>query len=92
MINSRVSTSELGKGIHFLRLPGRTLETRPQLEPDGEHVRDGAAPAELVADKSYHSREVLKDLDGGGWKSRIAEKRRPEVCRWRGDQTAGRAV
>lgn len=50
------------------------------------------APAELVADKGYHSREVLKDLDGGGWKSRIAEKRRPEVCRWRGDHTARRAV
>jgi len=50
------------------------------------------APAELVADKGYHSRDVLKALDGGGWKSRIAEKRRPEVCRWRGDHAARRAV
>src|SRR5262249_42474580 len=38
----------------------------------------GAAPAkqkpsELVADKGYHSRAVLKDLDGGPWKTRIAE-------------------
>ena len=50
------------------------------------------APAELVADKGYHSRDVLKVLDGGGWKSRIADKRRPEVCRWRGDHAARRAV
>jgi transposase len=49
-------------------------------------------PAELVADKGYHSREVLKALDGSGWMSRIAEKRRPEVCRWRGDHAARRAV
>jgi hypothetical protein len=51
-----------------------------------------AAPADLVADKGYHSREVLKELDGSGWKSRIAEKRRPDVCRWRGDHAARRAV
>ena len=30
-------------------------------------------PSELVADKGYHSRAVLKDLDGGAWKTRIAE-------------------
>ena len=30
-------------------------------------------PCELVADKGYHSRAVLKDLDGGAWKTRIAE-------------------
>ena len=30
-------------------------------------------PAECVADKGYHSRAVLKDLDGGAWKTRIAE-------------------
>jgi transposase len=29
-------------------------------------------PAELVADKGYHSRGGLKDLEGGAWKSRIA--------------------
>jgi hypothetical protein len=50
------------------------------------------APVEIVADKGYHSREVLKELDGSGWTSRIAEKRRPEVCRWRGDRAARRAV
>ena len=30
-------------------------------------------PAEMVADKGYHSREVLKDLEDSAWKSRIAE-------------------
>src|SRR4051794_33653848 len=30
-------------------------------------------PAELVADKGYHSRDGLKDLEDGAWKSRIAE-------------------
>src|SRR5437764_15481683 len=30
-------------------------------------------PSELVADKGYHSRAVLKDLNGGAWKTRIAE-------------------
>src|SRR5215203_1970047 len=30
-------------------------------------------PAECVADKGYHSRAVLTDLDGGPWKTRIAE-------------------
>ena len=29
-------------------------------------------PAECVADKGYHSRAVLKDLDAGPWKTRIS--------------------
>jgi transposase len=49
-------------------------------------------PAELVADKGYHSRDSLKDLDDGPWKSRIAEKKVQGVNRWRGDQAARRAV
>ena len=49
-------------------------------------------PAELVADKGYHSREGLKDLEDGAWKSRIAEKKVPGVHRWRGDAEAQRAV
>ena len=31
-------------------------------------------PAECVADKGYHSRALLKDLDRGAWKTRIAER------------------
>jgi Transposase DDE domain len=39
------------------------------------------APAGLVADKGYHSRAVLKSLDGGPWKTRIAEPSRAEPSR-----------
>ena len=49
-------------------------------------------PAELVADKGYHSRDGLKDLADGPWKSRIAEKKVTGVNRWRGDEDARRAV
>jgi transposase len=49
-------------------------------------------PAELVADKGYHSRDGLKDLEDGAWKSRIAEKKVPGVSRWHGDEEARRAV
>src|SRR5918993_474977 len=51
-----------------------------------------AEPAELVADKGYHSRDGLKDLEDGPWKSRIAEKKRPDVSRWHGDEDARRAA
>jgi transposase len=49
-------------------------------------------PAELVADKGYHSREGLKELEDGAWKSRIAEKKAAGVSRWHGDEEARRAV
>ena len=49
-------------------------------------------PAELVADKGYHSRDGLKDLEDGAWKSRIAEKKVTGVSRWHGDEAARRAV
>jgi transposase len=49
-------------------------------------------PAELIADKGYHSRDGLKDLEDGAWKSRIAEKKVSGVHRWQGDQEARRAV
>jgi transposase len=68
-------------------------------------ARLGRAPsraetAELVADcpkgalsaKGYHSRGVLKDLDGGAWKTRIAEPQRKVFSRWHGDEAARRAV
>jgi transposase len=48
--------------------------------------------AELVADKGYHSRASLKDLEDGPWQSRIAEPRRDGVLRWHGDDAARRAV
>jgi transposase len=49
-------------------------------------------PAELVADKGYHSREGLKELEDGAWKSRIAERKAVGVSRWHGDEAARRAV
>ena len=51
-----------------------------------------AAPAELVADKGYHSRATLTSLDDGPWKTRIAEPKRDGFLRWHGDDKARRAV
>lgn len=50
------------------------------------------APAELIADKGYHARATLKELDGGPWKSRISEPHRDQFSRWHGDDAARRAV
>ena len=50
------------------------------------------APSELVADKGYHSRAVLKDLADGPWRTRIAEPGPKDVQRWHGDIEARRAV
>lgn len=49
-------------------------------------------PAECIADKGYHSREVLKSLDDGPWKTRISEPKRQGFSRWHGDDAARRAV
>jgi len=49
-------------------------------------------PTELVADKGYHSRAVLKDLADGPWQTRLAEPKPKDVQRWRGDLDARRAV
>lgn len=49
-------------------------------------------PAELIADKGYFSRDVLKDLDGGPWRTRIAEPKHNGLNSWRGDHEARRAV
>ena len=50
------------------------------------------APAECVTDKGYHSRAVLKALDDGPWKTRIAEPKAKGLARWSGDEAAHRAV
>ena len=50
-------------------------------------------PSDLVTDKGYHSREGLKELDGGVWKTRIAEPKPANGClRWHGDDAARDAV
>jgi transposase len=50
------------------------------------------APAEMIADTGYHSREGLKALEDSAWKSRIAEKEQKAFARWHGDAAARRAV
>lgn len=48
---------------------------------------------DLVTDKGYHSRGVLKHLDSDVWKSRISEPKPVNgVLRWQGDEAAQRAV
>ena len=50
-------------------------------------------PCVLVSDKGYHSRQGLKDLDGGPWKTRIAEPTPANgYLRWHGDDEARAAV
>jgi transposase len=78
---------------------GDTTTLAPTLEAAARNLDAvGLAPSEeepcvAVADRGYHAREQLKALDGGVWKTRIAE---PEPAkgylRWRGDEAAQRAV
>src|SRR3954462_4876672 len=49
-------------------------------------------PAEMIADKGYHSREGLKALEDSAWKSRISEKEQKGFARWQGGDAARRAV
>lgn len=52
-----------------------------------------AEPCDLVADKGYHSRDVLKKLDGDVWKSRVSEPKPANgILRWHGDGAAQKAV
>src|SRR5215203_199110 len=72
-------------------LPG-TLESAARHLAAVEAAPSAEVPAELVADKGYHSRETLKSLDDGPWKTRIAEPKRDGFLRWHGDDEARRAV
>ena len=72
-------------------LPG-TLESAAHHLAAVEAAPSTEAPAEMVADKGYHSRETLQSLDDGPWKTRIAEPRRDGFLRWHGDAAARRAV
>lgn len=83
--------------IHFAD-QGDTTTMPDTLSRATEHLNavDAAptseAPAELITDKGYHSRDALKALDGGPWKSRISEPHHDEFLRWHGDDAARRAV
>jgi transposase len=72
-------------------LPG-TLASAAEHLAAVEAAPTPEAPAEMIADKGYHSRAGLKDLADGPWKSRIAEPRREGFLRWHGDDAARRAV
>jgi transposase len=72
-------------------LPG-TLQSAARHLAAADAAPTAEVPAEMVADKGYHSRETLKTLDGGPWKTRIAEPKRDGFLRWHGDGEARRAV
>ena len=78
---------------------GDTTTLDPTLEAAARNLTDiGLAPmsgdpCDLVTDKGYHSREILKGLDGDIWKTRIAEPAPPNgYLRWHGDEAAQKAV
>ena len=70
----------------------KTLETAKENLASVTRRRRQRTPAECVTDKGYHSRAVLKALDNGPWKTRIAEPKQKGFARWRGDEAARRAV
>ena len=73
-------------------LPGTLVAAARNLAEIGLSPSVGE-PCTLVGDKGYHSREGLKDLDGGVWKTRIAEPKPANgYLRWRADEAARRAV
>jgi len=72
-------------------LPG-TLASAARHLAAVETAPSAETAAELVADKGYHSRQTLKSLDDGPWKTRIAEPQRDGFLRWHGDDAARRAV
>ena len=78
---------------------GDTATLDPTLrEAENNLSAVGLAPTseehcDLVADKGYHSRDVLKGLDDGPWKTRISEPRPSQgYSRWHGDDEARAAV
>jgi transposase len=78
---------------------GDTTTPVPTLEAAARNLGEvglapiAAEPCVVVADKGYHSRERLKALEGGVWKTRIAEPEPPRAtCAGHGDEDARRAV
>jgi len=71
-------------------LPDTLETTKANLETVGK-APSPEDPAELVADKGYHSRDGLKDLEDSEWKSRLGEPKPNGINRWKGDDDAKRA-
>jgi len=73
-------------------LPG-TLEAAAHNLADVGLAPTSEEPCVVVGDKGYHSREGLKELDGGVWNTRIAEPKPANgYLRWHGDEAARHAV
>jgi hypothetical protein len=73
-------------------LPG-TLEASERNLANVGLAPTSEEPCVLVGDKGYHSRAGLKRLDGGIWKTRIAEPKPANgYLRWQGDTAARQAV
>ena len=60
----------------------KTLETAKENLASVDAAPTAEDPAECVTDKGYHSRAVLKALDNGPWKTRIAEPKQKGFARW----------
>jgi hypothetical protein len=71
-------------------LPGTLKAAEANLDGVGKAPGQDE-PTELVADKGYHSRDGLKDLEDSAWKSRISEPKSNGILRWKGDGDARRA-
>ncbi len=71
-------------------LPGTLKAVKANLEAVGQAPNQDD-PAELLADKGYHSRNGLKDLEDSAWKSKISEPKPKGILRWKGDDDAKRA-
>ncbi|MEG6548828.1 hypothetical protein V6C53_01150 [Desulfocurvibacter africanus] len=73
-------------------LGGTLVKTKASLSRSTQIPPRPDDPAELVADKGYHSREVLKNLEDGPFRSRISEPKRQGLPCWHGDKEARREV
>lgn len=71
---------------------GETLKTAEENLAAAGKAPSPENPSECIADKGYHSRGVLKELDDSQWKTRIAEPDRTSFSRWHGDEEARQAV
>jgi hypothetical protein len=80
IIATELHTAEQGDTAS---LPG-TLEAATEQLAALDAAPTQEAPAELIADKGYHSRETLKSLADGPWKTRVSERRIDGVLRWHG--------
>jgi transposase len=75
-IRRRLDTATLGPTLEEAQKNLAAVDLTPTFED----------PSDLVAEKGYHSRDGLKALEGGPWKTRIAEPKLANgYLRWHGD-------